>query len=241
MSTNCTQPDGDVLDLTAPAGGVTKGVPALIAGLFVIPADTAAATLPFRGKVGGVFTLTKLAGEGALAEGAPLFWDVANARVTIDASAGLPIGTVAVAAATGDTTCAVRLAGTSLAGRVHTVRKRFTIAQVNAGATLLPAIAGAKYRMLAASGISIGGAAGAVTTVDILATLAAGSRKLVAFAQASLTQSSVLKDGGAGAAVLADGASYTANDAGTAVTVGKTGADVTVATHIDVALTYSIE
>jgi hypothetical protein len=51
----------------------------------------------------------------------------------------------------------------------------------------------------------------------------------------------VLKDGGAGAAVLADGASYTANDAGTAITVGITGAAITTATSIDVSFTYMIE
>ena len=91
--------------------------------------------------------------------------------------------------------------------------------------------------MVNCKAIAVGGAAGAVTTVDVLATLSTG-RKLVAFAQANLTQSTVLTAGGTGAAVLADGASYTANDAGTAVTVGKTGSDVTTATHIDVVFDY---
>jgi len=122
-----------------------------------------------------------------------------------------------------------------------TYRKRFTLAEVNAGAALLPALAGFKYRLIAAKAISIGGAATTGGTVDILATAAAAVRKLVAFAQASLTQSTVLTDGGAGAAVLADGASYTANDANTDVTVGKTGSSFTVATHFDVILTYVIE
>jgi hypothetical protein len=47
--------------------------------------------------------------------------------------------------------------------------------------------------------------------------------------------------GGAGAAVLADGASYAANDTNTAITIGKTGSNVTTATNIDVNLSYTIE
>lgn len=123
---------------------------------------------------------------------------------------------------------------------LYTKRTRFTIAQVNAGATLVAAVAGKSIRMVNCRAIAVGGAAGAVTTVDVLGT-ASTSRKLVAFAQASLTQSAVLTAGGTGAAVLADGASYTANDAGTAVTVGKTGSNVTTATHIDVIFDYVVE
>lgn len=125
----------------------------------------------------------------------------------------------------------------SITGMVQNVRQRFTIAEINAGATLVAAVAGKSIRMVSCKAIAIGGAAGAVTTVDVLGTLSTG-RKLVAFAQANLTQSTVLTDGGTGAAVLADGASYTANDAGTAVTVGKTGSNVTTATHIDVIFDY---
>lgn len=125
--------------------------------------------------------------------------------------------------------------------RIRNVRTRFTVAQVNAGATVVPAIAQQKHRMVAARAISVGGAAGAVTTVDLLGTQGGASVKLVAFAQASLTRSTVLVDGGSGATVLADGASYVACDANTAITIGKTGSDVTTATHIDVILSYVIE
>lgn len=123
---------------------------------------------------------------------------------------------------------------------VHNIRTRFTIAQVNAGATLLPAIAGRGYRMVACDAIAVGGAAAAVTTVDVLGTVST-SRKLVAYAQASLTQSAVLKDGGTGAAVLADGASYTLNDANTAITVNVTGSAITTATSIDFIFSYTVE
>ena len=135
-------------------------------------------------------------------------------------------------------TGAVSLTGTvSITGMVQNVRQRFTIAEINAGATLVAAVAGKSIRMVSCKAIAIGGAAATVTTVDVIGT-ATTARKLVAFAQANLTQSTVLTDGGTGAAVLADGASYTANDAGTAVTVGKTGGNVATATHIDVIFDY---
>lgn len=123
---------------------------------------------------------------------------------------------------------------------VYNKRQRFTIAEINAGATLLPAVAGKSYRMVSCTAISVGGAAGAVTTVDVLGTQTTGV-KLVAFAQASLTQNTVLKDGGTGAAVLAGGVSYVANDANTAITVGKTGSNVTTATHIDINFSYTLD
>ena len=135
-------------------------------------------------------------------------------------------------------TGAVSLTGTvSITGMVQNVRQRFTVAQVNAGATIVPAVTGKSIRMVNCKAIAIGGAATTVTTVDIIGT-ATTPRKLVAYAQASLTQSTVLTAGGTGAAVLADGASFTANDAGTAVTIGKTGGDVATATHIDVIFDY---
>lgn len=120
-------------------------------------------------------------------------------------------------------------------------RVRATIAQVNAGLELLPALPGYKYRMQNMQAISVGGAAGAVTTVDVLGTQSAASVKLAAFGQAALTQSTVLRPGVSGCTVLADGDSFVACDANTAITVGKTGSSVTTATHIDIDLTYTVE
>lgn len=124
---------------------------------------------------------------------------------------------------------------------VYNQRFHVAIADVNGGLTLLSAIPGYKYRMVACKAIAVGGAVGAVTTVDILATQAAGSVKLVAYAQASLTQSAVLVDGGTGGTVIADGASYQKCDVNTAITIGKTGATATTATFVDVILSYAIE
>lgn len=124
---------------------------------------------------------------------------------------------------------------------VQNIRTRFTIAQINAGATLLAALPRHRYRMVACKAVAVGGAAGAVTTVDVLGTQSASGVKLAAFAQASLTQSTVLTAGSSGGTVLADGASFVACDTNTAITVGKTGSNVTTATHVDVIFDYVIE
>lgn len=124
---------------------------------------------------------------------------------------------------------------------VRQIRRRCTIAEINAGVTLLAALSGYQYRMVACKAIAVGGNAGTVTTVDVLGTQSAAGVKLVAYAQANLTRSAVLEAGGTGAAVLADGASFVANDANTAVTVGKTGGSIDTATHVDILFSYIVD
>lgn len=119
-------------------------------------------------------------------------------------------------------------------------RFRIATADVNAGATLLPAVPGYKYRLVDCIAIAVGGNAATVDTVDIIGTVST-ARKLVAFGQAQLTRSTVLRPGITGATVLADGASFTANDANTAITIGKTGSNLATATHVDVVITYALE
>lgn len=120
------------------------------------------------------------------------------------------------------------------------LRTRLTVAQVNAGATLLAAVPAKKYRLMDAYAIAVGGAVTSVTTVDILGT-SSGSRKLVAFGQAALTQSALVRAGSAGGVILADGASFTQLDVNTAVTVAKTGGAGATATHVDVLVQYILE
>lgn len=183
----------------------------------------------------------KMVASVAITAGDPVY---AAAGGKIAATGGVFVGT-ALEAATADGDVIEVLPGPNTdlsaafanSGAVLNVRTRFTVEQVNAGATLLSAVPNIKYRMVNCAAIAIGGAAGAVTTVDILGTVSS-PRKLVAFAQANLTQSTYLQPGVTGAAVLADGASFTVNDANTAITVGKTGSDVTTATHIDVIFSY---
>lgn len=232
---------GEVLEFTAPTGGVTNGVPLFIGGFFTIPRETALVGVRFDGYVTGVHALPRTASETWL-EGESVFWDITNAKASVDPTVGLlPIGSVEVAGSSTDTTGVVRLNGVSLSGRVLHARRRVPVASINAGATLLPALAGVKWRLADASAIAVGGAVTSNTTVDLKATQASSVVKLVAWAQASLTQSAQLRSGGAGAAILADGASYAPNDVNTAVTVGNTGASITVATNVDFLLTFSLE
>jgi hypothetical protein len=125
-------------------------------------------------------------------------------------------------------------------GLLHEKRTRLTLAQANAGTTLLAAIPGYKYRLVDAEIVAVGGAAGAGTSIEIAATSGGSGRDLVTFAQAQMTRSAVLRAGATGAAVLADGASFTANDANTAITQTATGTFDT-ATHFDVLLKYTLE
>ncbi len=192
-------------------------------------------------RVTGVIRLTKASATVfTVASGDLVRWDSSTDLAVTDASKPL-VGIAVAGGADGDEYVDVLLKQSAPSGTARVLRVRATIAQVNAGLTLLPAVAGSKYRLHDAVAIAIGGAAAAVTTVDILATQSASSVKLVAFAQASLTRSAVLRAGGSGATVLADGASFVQNDVNTAITIGKTGSDVTTATHIDVLLTYSVE
>jgi len=186
------------------------------------------ATIDVSG-AGGVVTLTAIGG-GAFGNSFTLTKDEAQATLTAATFYG---GSDAEAPLVFDG--AIRYPGVA-----HEHRHRVTIVEVNAGHTLLPAIPGWKYRLVDASIVAIGGAAGTVTTVDILGTLSSG-RKLVAFARASLLQDTVCQLGGAVGAVLADGASFTANDANTAITISKTGGDVDTATHFDVVLKFALE
>lgn len=124
-------------------------------------------------------------------------------------------------------------------------RTRVTVAQINAGFTLLPALPTVRWRLVDLMLISIGGAATTSTDVRVLGTRAAASVALGIAAIAGLTQSTVLRLGSpfatAGTASivpLADGASFTQLDANTAMTVGKTGGTLAGATNIDVLLGY---
>lgn len=117
-------------------------------------------------------------------------------------------------------------------------RTRVTVAQLNAGFTLLPALPGVKWRLLDAVMIAVGGNATTGTSANIIGTRAGSAVQLLAAAVAALTQSAVLRAGAANMVVLADGASFTPLDANTPVTVKTVGSAMTVMTNLDVTLTY---
>ncbi|WVR18332.1 hypothetical protein y223_00052 [Bordetella phage PY223] len=114
MARNFKQP-GDVLDLTAPAGGVVSGTGYVIGSIFVVALTSAAAGETFQGKTNGVFELPKVAAVTP-AQGAVAFFNNTTKAVTGTSAAGLfPIGVFTAATAGGDATAFVRLDGVSTA------------------------------------------------------------------------------------------------------------------------------
>lgn len=128
-------------------------------------------------------------------------------------------------------------------GVVLNTRHRVTTAEVNAGHELLPALSGYKYRIVDVTLIAVGGAAQTATSVDILTTQAASVVRPIVALVGALTRSAVVKPDTTNVSVLADGASFIANDANTAVTISKqaAGSSLATATHIDAILSYVIE
>ena len=120
-------------------------------------------------------------------------------------------------------------------------RERFTVAQINAGVTLINGLTGYKFRLHDAAIIAVGGAATTGTSVDINATRAGSAVILVSFKTAGMGQSVLLRAGTAtNGVLLVDGASFTECDVATAITVAKIGTDFTVATSFDLLVTYSL-
>ena len=128
-----------------------------------------------------------------------------------------------------------------LAPVAYSLRTRVTLAQLNAGLTLLAAIPGFAYRLIDATLIAIGGAATTGTSVNLIGTRAAAPVQLLVAAVAALTQSALVRIGAANAVILADGASFTALDVNTPITVITVGAAMTVLTNLDVVLTFAID
>lgn len=113
MGSNFIQP-GEVLELTAPAGGVVAGKGYLIGSVFVVAQDTKAAGELFRGARKGVFEVAKTAAV-AFAEGAKVSFDTATLAALAPAAGKVPIGAASEAAAADDTTVRVALDGIATA------------------------------------------------------------------------------------------------------------------------------
>jgi len=123
-------------------------------------------------------------------------------------------------------------------------RVRVTLAQVNAGYELLPAIGGCGYRLVNWSLTAIGGAAATATSVDLIGTQGAAAVRPVVTAVSALTQNTTISRGHANSVILAGGASMSVLDANTALTIGTQAAsagNLATCTHIDVVLTFVAE
>jgi hypothetical protein len=182
----------------------------------------------------------KMVASEAITRGAAVF-GAASGKV---ASSGSVFVGTALEAATADDDVIEVLPGPNTdilanAGLVQHARVRVAIADINTGATVLPAVAGRAYRLVDASMIAIGGNAGGTTGVRLRATQSASAVTLFDAKVAGLTQNTLLRIGTAtNGLILAAGASFVANDANTAITLIKDGSDLTTATHVDVLLSY---
>lgn len=127
-------------------------------------------------------------------------------------------------------------------GVAKTIRTCVTLTQLNAGLALLPALPGVRWRMIAASFIAIGGNAGGGTSANLQGTVAALTVQLWVVTIAALTRSTQVFTGVTPAAgaqtILADGASFTQQDANTALNVITVGSAMTTLTSLDVFLDY---
>jgi predicted RecA/RadA family phage recombinase len=111
---NYSQP-GEILELTAPSGGVVSGLPYKIGGLVVIATVTAAQGTKFSAIVTGCVTVPRATGgSSAWTEGAPIYWDDSADNFTksvISDTGDMLVGVAAAATADGDATGIVRLDG----------------------------------------------------------------------------------------------------------------------------------
>lgn len=82
---------GQVLELTAPSGGVVSGSAYLIGSLVVVATVTAAEAAKFNALVVGVVDLPKVAEEG-WTENEKLYWDVSPAGLTKVSSGNTLVG-----------------------------------------------------------------------------------------------------------------------------------------------------
>lgn len=179
----------------------------------------------------------KCVANGAITVGDPVYLSAAG---KVGASGSARYG-IALEAATADGDIIEVLVDGNM-GSVQHLRTRVTTAGVNAGTTLLPAIPGRSYRLVDLALIAIGGAATTATGVLVRATQSASAVTLMDAKVAGLTQNTLLRIGTATNGLpLAGGLSFVANDANTAITIIKDGSDMTVATHIDVLLSYVVD
>ncbi|PZR49613.1 MAG: hypothetical protein DI537_58330 [Stutzerimonas stutzeri] len=105
---NYIQP-GNIVNLTAPAGGLASGQGHLFGALFGIATTAAPEGQKVAVSVDGVFTLPKATG-GGLTEGQKVYWDATAKKATATATDNAMIGHAVETAAAGATTATVRLA-----------------------------------------------------------------------------------------------------------------------------------
>ena len=101
---------GEVLELTAPSGGVVSGTAYKIGDLVIVATVTAAQTVKFSALTCGVVEHAKVSAQ-AWAEGVKIYWDNGTDLFTTTAGGNTLAGVAAEAAANPTATGKVRLDG----------------------------------------------------------------------------------------------------------------------------------
>ena len=151
----------------------------------------------------------------------------ANKNLDVLAVADLKLGAGAGTSVTATAADLNKAAG-AVGAFVQNVRVMATVEEVNAGKVA---------RIVDAEVTAVGGAVGAVTTVDIKI----GATVKITYARANLTEDTLLRLDSTGVTLLAAGASFTAGADGEDITAIKAGADITTATHILFVLSFVFE
>lgn len=100
--------EGNVLELTAPSGGVVSGTPVKIGRFFVVPSTTALVGEKFSGLIEGVVDIPKVSAE-PWTEGLLVWWNAASALATSVSTTSMLIGIATRTEANPTTTGRVKL------------------------------------------------------------------------------------------------------------------------------------
>ena len=117
----------------------------------------------------------------------------------------------------------------------HTLVVDVTVSEINAGHVLVTVPAGRQFQLVDLKQIAYGGTVGGAASIEV-----EGSADLTSTTAATLAQSVVVQMDTAGVTVLTDGASFTAQTAGTDISVTKTGGDATTATGVRFIISYML-
>ncbi|MWP40330.1 DUF2190 family protein [Rhodobacter sphaeroides] len=101
---------GDVITLTAPAGGIASGDVLIVGNIFGVAAYSAAEGDPLELGTTGVFKLPK-ATAAMLTVGARVAWDNTAKNINVPGAGRFSVGVATEAAGNGITSVAVRLDG----------------------------------------------------------------------------------------------------------------------------------
>ena len=113
---NCIRPDARSIPMAVPyAGGILSGQGMLVGAFFGVAASDTAQNANVDCETRGEFELTKEPSL-AISQGARVFWDNTNRRITTTATGNYQVGLCTVAALAADATVRVMLARVPASG-----------------------------------------------------------------------------------------------------------------------------